>query len=100
MTTSKKLSLDNIKRDCLKAFRILKKASPHYEEVFPDVNDNKAKIMKEYTHVLQNNKSDGSSSETETESKEEAAMNDKGARITTFEELIDAAEAKLQSIYI
>ena len=57
--------------------------------MFTDVNDDKAKIIKKHTKVLQNNKSDGSSSETETESKEEAAMNEKGARLTAFEELIE-----------
>ena len=54
------------------------------------MNGKRAKIMMENTKVLQNNKSDGSSSEMETETKGEAAMNDKG----------DAAEAKYKSIYI
>ena len=47
MKTSKKASkalissLDTLMKDCLKAFRTLKKASPNYEEAFPDVNNKK-----------------------------------------------------------
>ena len=84
----------------MRAYWILKKASTICEEVCTNVNDEKANIIKEHTKVLQNNKSDGSDSEVETEYKEEAAMNDKGLRLIAFEELIDGAEAKLQSIYV
>ena len=100
MKTSKKASkalissLDTLMKDCLKAFWILKKTSTNYKEVFLEVNDDKAKLKEENTKFLQNNESDGSDSEVETES-----MNDKGAILTTFKKLIDAAEAKLQCIY-
>ena len=68
MKTFKKASkalisnLDSLKKECFQAFQILKKASPNYEEVFPEVNDEKAKIMKEHTKALQDNKSDDSDS--------------------------------------
>ena len=105
MKSSKKASkslishLDTIQKDCMKAFRSLKKANPSYDETYTDVNASKAKVMKEFINVLQRNKSDGSGSETEVESKEEISITNNVARLDAFEELINAAESKLQKIY-
>ena len=84
MITAKKATkdfrshLDSLQKECLKAFKILKKASVNIKETFPDLNETKARIKKEFVNVLQSNKHNGSDSEVETESKEEAAMNEKG----------------------
>ena len=91
--------LDSIYKECLKAFRSLKKANPDYDKTYTDVNDDKAKVMKEFTNVLQRNKSDSSGSETETESKEAILITNNVARLDAFEELITTAESKLQKIY-
>ena len=59
--------LDTVKKECLKAFRSLKKANPKYDETYTDVNADVEKVMKEFMNALLRNKSDGSGSETETE---------------------------------
>ena len=57
----------------------------------------KAKVTKDFINVLQ--KSDGSGSETETESKEAVSITNNVARLDALEKLITAAETKLQKIY-
>ena len=105
MRSSKKPSkslishLDSIYKECLKAFRSLKKTNPKYEETYTDVNADKAKVVKEFTNVLQRNKSDSSGSETETESKEAILITNNVARLDALEKLITSAESKLDKIY-
>ena len=91
--------LETLRNNCMKAFRALKKASPNYEETYTDVNADKTKVMKEFTNVLQKNKSDGSGSESETESKEAKVITNNVARLDALEKLISTAESKLEKIY-
>ena len=103
MKTSKKPSkslisyLETTQENCMKAFRALKKANANYNDTYPTVDASKAKVTKDFINVLQ--KSDGSGSETETESKEAVSITNNVARLDALEKLITAAETKLQKIY-
>ena len=104
MKTSKKPSksliayLETTQENCMKAFRALKKANANYNDTYPTVDASKAKVTKDFINVLQ--KSDGSGSETETESKEAVSITNNVARLDALEKLITAAETKLQKIYV
>ena len=78
----------------------LKGVDPDYKTTFPEVDETKKKISKEYMKFLQKCKrSSESSGDEESESPELKAAQSLVAEMDVFENLIEGAQVRLQKVY-
>ena len=101
---SVKSTLDKSHSEVVDAFKAIRKTDPNYKTSYPDVEAMNKKVSKEHMTALFRTKTDseesGNDSETDTkESADDIMLKDLISKLDAVNEIIDAAEARLQTQY-